>query len=1732
MRGSVGVLLLFLAPLIAGRADSKLIRLRGETIVTPAPHTTRAQLQGGRSTDAVSGLYLVQFTGPVQPEWRTAIAERGVRLLRYVPDDAFVANLDRVQLSDLESLAYVHWIGPYEPKHKVHPSLARHLSAAGLGAPVAVKLLTSPALSAVEVALVEKSFRVRTYRRLSPLGAVLGGEVGARELAMLARSPRVLWIEPAPKMQMLDEVSTKIVAGDDFETGTDAVVHKLGYDGRGVTVAVADSGIDSGEAETMHPDLAGRVDAFFAYGGLEHAYDEHSHGTHCAGIVGGNAATGEVDENGALYGLGVAPAAHLVAQRIFDGVGDYYPPESFEKLTRDAVRSGAVVGSNSWGDESQGQYDLSAAEFDALVRDADAQTPGEQPYILEFSAGNSGPGRYTINSPAVSKNVLATGSCDNSRYEFVIYADGPEVTSDFSSRGPCEDGRIKPDIMAPGTWIASLQSQYAGDLYAWSPISAYYLYQGGTSQAGPHAAGAAAVFVQYYRETHGNATPSPALVKAALINSAIDMGVGYVPDDEGELYPVGDTGPVPNMDEGWGRIDLENLIASDRRYRFTEQGAGLQTGQLFEHRVVVSPNDTLKITLVYTDVAGLPAAIPALVNDLDLEVTAPDGRLYRGNAFLNGASVPGTPVGDRLNNVEAVHLPEPLPGEYIVHVRAVNVVEDVHRRATLQPEQDFALVISGDLPNPGEGIVFLDRDVYGAPATALVRLIDQQLAGQPNAQVSVSSTTDPAGETLTLAAGGAPGSFASPLDLVLTSTAVGDGQLQVAHDDVVTVAYFDASPAVTRVAEAQIDLLPPVLTGVGSTNKFGRTTILWSSDESATSTVVFGLPEGATQTLTETRLTQAHRVEIPLLEAGQTNRYYVVSTDRAGNTATNDNQGRWFTFVTTQAATALLLYSPESAWDEGLGGFFGPYPGIENWTIPLDQLGLPYELWNVEERGSLPGMEDLVPFRVVLWRPEEFGEPSPEIKSALTAYLDQGGSLLVCSFDLLSRLSSPSDAAFKSNVLHVASFSEDAAFQGSMGWFAIDGATGDPVGAGVTLDLDYSEFPDATLIGIDWPYGVDHLQNTGDATPCFREALDSGTGGVVGLRFPQTGADSTNRVVFCSFPLEAIPMDVPAPNNRVTFLANALGFLVPGLRGFASVTFDRAAYGIPGAVTVEVTDSGRAGAQQTQMSLNSPSEPGPRTLVLNETVRPGVFRGMVTLVPSETAASAGEIRVRDGDTLEARYVDAVEREALATAAIDTTPPVISLVAVDPAYNEATVTWVTDKPTDALVQFSTAGFPFPFNRTAYSPAYARNHAVQLTGLLPDQQYFFQVLSRDPAGNLAIDNNQGQFYQFRTLKPIQPPWSDDLESGRVGWVVFNDDAAVDDETGENLLNSGWQYGVPRNTEGVTAHSGTRCWATNLEGVPVSLAISDLVSPAVDLTGARQATLRFWHCYDFTERSEWLDIELGQVGISKDEGATWESIYTVVEEFSIGWEQVSIDLSKYAGHVVRFLWNYQMFSFDEIARIGWLIDDITVTADLSPIGLLTVTNNLDQASFALSGPQTILGGGLALRVTNAPTGEYVIRWSPVAFYETPAAQTNTLTIHTPVHFLGAYTFPDTNGNGISDLFEMHYFQTVAQPHPPETDSDRDGASDLAEFVAGTNPTDPASRLEITAVNGLPNRTLRVQWRSVASHAYQLELSTNLVDWLPTSDWMRAAGSISFLTLPPLTGSPEYFFRIRARP
>lgn len=1675
-------------------AGDRSIRLRNETILTPAKPV--AALQSLVAEAPASGLFLVQFAGPIEEPWRESLRIAGVTLLRYVPDDAFIARLENVRPGTIRQLPFVRWVGAYRPEYRIHPGARRTET-------LSVRVLLAPDVSSRDKILVQRTLKGVHPPSSSRFGTILQGAVTPTQLAVLAESDSVLWIEPAPQFKLVDEIASKLVGGDDGTNGTRTVTQQLGFDGSGVTVAVADSGLNNGDAATMHPDLAGRVDGFFFYGNLTDAADEHSHGTHVTGIIAGNAASGVTDENGFLYGLGVAPGAHIVAQRIFDGVGNYEAPPSNEALTRDAVRAGAKIGSNSWGDDTQGRYDLSAAEFDALVRDADNGTPGDQPYILEFSAGNAGPGAQTINSPAVAKNVIATGASQNDRFDFFIYADGSDAMADFSSRGPCEDGRIKPDVVAPGTWIASLQSESATDENAWSPIDSLYQYQGGTSQSGPHASGAAAVFVQYYRETHGGTTPSPALVKAALIDSSTD------PDDS-----FG-TGSVPNMDEGWGRIDLTRLIGSSREHEFIDQTNLLSSGQTYERRVVVaSPDEPLKITLAYTDVPGLPAAIPALVNDLDLEVIAPDGVVYRGNQFEDGDSVPTPIASDSINNVEGVYLSQPLPGEYVVRIHARNVVEDA-RRDTPAVDQDFALVVSGSLPLPGVGVLFFDREAYTVPVSIRIKLIDFDLAGQSSVAVLLTSSTEANGELITLLASGSAGAFTNS---VATSTGapLADGRLQISHGDAIESTYQDASPSELRIATAQADLVPPVLSNVAETNRLGRAVVSWSTDEPATATVRYGTNLTLSATVSRNSFEQVHEVELNDLVPGVTYQFLVQSSDAAGNSATNDNSGALYSLVATGAKNVLLVNAyVDTDFTFGLVNI-----PLTAYTDALEQTGVSYDIWDVGLRGS-PGTNDLRPFRVVIWRyndnPLVTGlDPhntisSPE-QAALQNYVSNGGGLLVSGMELLTRLG---NVPFASNVLQVVSFAEDA------GAAAAVGGENDVIASEMILELDYTDY-DSDLLQIlgQSPDVSDTLTTSSNAVPIF---FDSAGGAVVGLRYPRTPNDSEGRVVFLSFPLDTVPTTGGTPNTRADLLRNVLSYLAPGVGGLGTIAFDSPAYTLPALATVELGDSDLAGLGQTSVTIVSESQTNGVPITLTETTRRGLFRGSITLIEATNSLlAAGQLSTRNGETIRVDYSDAsAGRTASANAVVDTDAPGITGIAVFPDYESAEISWNTSEATDALIQVGESPF---LGRAAYDPVLSSDHSVEIGGLRPDRVYYYQVVSRDAAGNVRVDDNNGQFYTFRTLKPIIPPWFDSLESGGASW-------SVQDEEGSEAT---WQLGVPGNGQETAAHSPPNAWGSNLGGGPITLAHSALVSPAIYLTGGNVATLHFWHSYDFTEQLDDFP-HAGQLLIVTNSVSEPVPLAVYQDEVSAGWEEATFDLTPYLGQVVFLVWEYQLLSLDfdnVISRAGWLVDDVSVTVTNEIRGTVVVTNNLAQAQFTISGPTTRTGEGLSLTATNLPLGQYVVTWSPVPFYQTPGPQTNVVGTVTPVVFPGVFNFIDTNSNGMSDAWEQQVFGGVDPGRTQATDTDLDGMTDQAEFIAGTNPTNAASLFVVPPPEPQADGRVRFDWTSVSGHAYRVIASLDLITWTPASDWIRASGASSTIVLPPQTGGISHFYRIEVRP
>jgi hypothetical protein len=228
---------------------------------------------------------------------------------------------------------------------------------------------------------------------------------------------------------------------------------------------------------------------------------------------------------------------------------------------------------------------------------------------------------------------------------------------------------------------------------------------------------------------------------------------------------------------------------------------------------------------------------------------------------------------------------------------------------------------------------------------------------------------------------------------------------------------------------------------------------------------------------------------------------------------------------------------------------------------------------------------------------------------------------------------------------------------------------------------------------------------------------------------------------------------------------------------------------------VEIDDADVAGNGSVNITYASTTQSTPTTLALLETPRRGTFRGTIELVAATNAPAPGTLRVANGNLITVKYFDAsASITNKATASVDTIPPVISLVHADPGYEEATITWTTGENADSLVQVGETPLLF---RSTFDPALTADHEVFVTGLLPDTVYYYQVVSRDAAGNTTTASNGTNYYTFKTLKPISPPWFDNLNTGATNWSTFDADGS----------QTTWTLGVPTNDLATVGHESDR-------------------------------------------------------------------------------------------------------------------------------------------------------------------------------------------------------------------------------------------------------------------------------------------------------------------------------------
>ena len=904
-----------------------------------------------RSAADGRGLRFVQFNDAIEGDWLASLESAGLKPLQYYPDNTFLVWADGAAAESVASWPQIRWQGEYLPDWKLSPDLGKRV---GMIRNIDVFFYNDGDVEGMLASLRNAGAKVINHGPAQPDKQFFDAwiEADAITLQELSQLPQVVWLEYAsPKPILDDEMSAQIVARNYTAANVPVLGYlpwlaTLGYNGSGVTWAVMDSGVD-----LTHPDLASRIIGGVTYPGCPAGNgpgDDNSsggHGTHVAGIIAGTAATGLSDAAGFKYGQGMAPGARIFAQNPICVGGTPWPPTGgWQVLSKDAILGGATGANGSWtsGESGGTTYTAGARAWDQIARDGNFDTPAAEPFVMVFSAGNSGPNPGTLTAPKAAKNPIITASSRN--YRVSATPTTIDTLSGFSSRGPTNDGRFGPTITTPGETIASTKRVAGASQCATSiaGTSNQYALCSGTSMASPHAAGTSAVLTQWWRDQNAGATPSPAMIKALLINGAKPMGITS----------------IPNTDVGWGRVDLPGSLGSDFSSSVLRDQSDLLTsvGQIWEATYgVADTGKPVKISLAWTDAAAATGANPALVNNLDLEVVG-NGQTYLGNVFASNVSTTGGSA-DSKNNTEGVIIANP-GGSVTVRVKATNLPGNaVPGNATLT-DQDFALVCRNCAEEPGFTLnVTPAAQSVCAPATASFALqvgsilgystpVNLAVGGQPTGSTPVFSTNPvtPAG-TSTLSIVTAAGTTPGLATLTVTGSNV-DRTISLTRDLFVATA----TPGVgTPTAPTNMAVSQPT-----------TPTFTWTNGtQSASNRIQVATDPAFTSIVIDTTVTGNSFTPTTPLSNGQTYYWRVVGSNVCGAGANS----AVFQFRTVTAPgscdvgqTTLSLYSED--FSNGAGGYTTTgSTGTSTWALSTAR---PSSLsgGNAFKATDLPGIAD------------------------------------------------------------------------------------------------------------------------------------------------------------------------------------------------------------------------------------------------------------------------------------------------------------------------------------------------------------------------------------------------------------------------------------------------------------------------------------------------------------------------------------------------------------------------------------------------------------------------------------------------------------------------------------------------------------------------------------------------------------------------------------------------------
>jgi serine protease AprX len=492
--------------------DNHIIRFNDHLIYSQADKSiqTPNYLLVDPNLDKDSGLFVLQWIGPEKNEWKDTVKAFGIELLFPLHQYAWLCKGNSDTTSKIQHLRFVRAWAPIPQSAKIHPYYFFSPELSDVGSIQIQVLHPFHMISFLEETKIPREKIV--FQDLAPISKLFISDFSLDSLGMIASNSQVLSIDRYEPYETYNHRAARVIASQDSFNGVNVPIIP-GLDGSGEIAGIADTGIRNTHPDFWNPTFSDKVIATFP----ANWDDYHSHGSHVAGTVAG---TGASSPN--RLQKGIAYNARIVAQNFLGNQGYYNTIGGLYALLNEAYQAGARTHNNSWGYNWSAYYHINGAgEYSSGARDIDRFLWDHMDFTMVKSAGNNrgnnfyipyytyyGPypfsrGTRTITSDSNAKNLICVGALENENGTPVGHPSLWGRTQSiqryiawFSSTGPTHDGRIKPDVVAPGDPLLSVNRNHLSSPYS------LYTSMSGTSMSGPVVTGSAVLVRQFYRDYH------------------------------------------------------------------------------------------------------------------------------------------------------------------------------------------------------------------------------------------------------------------------------------------------------------------------------------------------------------------------------------------------------------------------------------------------------------------------------------------------------------------------------------------------------------------------------------------------------------------------------------------------------------------------------------------------------------------------------------------------------------------------------------------------------------------------------------------------------------------------------------------------------------------------------------------------------------------------------------------------------------------------------------------------------------------------------------------------------------------------------------------------------------------------------------------------------------------------------------------------------------------------------